>query len=178
MTKPKLATTWLDGCSGCHMSLLDMDEKLIDLAAACDIVYSPLVDIKEFPEGVDVTLVEGAVSSEHDLHKIQTIRQRTKILVALGDCGVTSNVPAMRNAFSVDSVLKRGYSENGATGAPPKCNGALPVLLPKARPIHEVVKVDLYIPGCPPSAATIHYAVSELLAGRIPDMGSETRFGA
>jgi NAD-reducing hydrogenase small subunit len=93
MSKARIATVWLDGCSGCHMSFLDMDERLLDIAASADLVYSPLVDAKEFPENVDVTLVEGAVSSEEDLHKIKHIRERTKILVSLGDCAVTANVP-------------------------------------------------------------------------------------
>ena len=170
-TRPKIATCWLDGCSGCHMSILDMDEKIIDIASQCDIVYSPLVDTKEFPEGVDVTLVEGAVSSEEDLHKIRKIRGRTKLLVCLGDCGVTGNVPSMRNAFTPAAMLRRGYGDK-----PPK--SGVPRLLPKARPIHEVVKVDLFIPGCPPSSDTIHFAISELLAGRIPDLSARTRFGA
>ena len=105
MNKMKLATVWLDGCSGCHMSFLDMDERLIELAGKVDLVYSPLVDNKEFPPDVDITLVEGAVSSEEDLHKIQAIRQRTKTLISLGDCAVTANVPAMRNPFTVQSSL-------------------------------------------------------------------------
>ncbi len=74
MDKKRLATVWLDGCSGCHMSFLDMDERLLALATRVDLVYSPLVDAKEFPENVDLTLVEGAVSSEEDLHKIQIVR--------------------------------------------------------------------------------------------------------
>src|SRR5512141_1194070 len=91
MTKKKIATVWLDGCSGCHMSFLDIDERLVDLADKIDIVYSPLVDIKEFPPEVDVALVEGAVSSEDDLERIHNIRKHAKILVALGDCAVTGN---------------------------------------------------------------------------------------
>ena len=97
MSKKRIATVWLDGCSGCHMSFLDMDERLLAIAGAADLVYSPLVDAKEFPENVDVTLVEGAVSSEEDLHKIKLVRERTKILISLGDCAVTANVPGMRN---------------------------------------------------------------------------------
>ena len=85
MSKKKLATVWLDGCSGCHMSFLDMDERLIELAGKIDLVYSPLVDTKEFPTDVDIALIEGAVSSEEDLHKIQMIRDRTKTLVSFGD---------------------------------------------------------------------------------------------
>lgn len=168
--KPRIATCWLDGCSGCHMSLLDMDEKIIDIAARCDIVYSPLIDVKEFPQNVDVTLVEGAVSSEEDLHKIRKIRGRTRLLVALGDCSINGNVPSMRNAFTTAAVLRRGYGEKSPTAG-------VPALLSKARPIHEVVKVDLFIPGCPPAASTIHFALGELLAGRIPDLSSVTRFG-
>ena len=110
--KVRLATVWLDGCSGCHMSLLDIDERLIELAKQARVVWGPLVDHKEFPEDVDVTLVEGAVSSEEDLHRIRLVRARTKVLVSLGDCAVTGNVPAMRNKFGADAVLKRAYLEN------------------------------------------------------------------
>ena len=109
MKKVKVATVWLDGCSGCHMSLLDMDAAIIQLARKIDIVYGPLVDAQEFPEDVDVTLVEGAVSSQDDLAKIQKIRARTQLLISLGDCAVTGNVPAMRNKFGADAVLRRAY---------------------------------------------------------------------
>lgn len=177
MSKKKLATVWLDGCSGCHMSFLDLDERLIELAGKVDLVYSPLVDNKEFPPDVDLTLVEGAVSSEEDLHKIKTIRGRTKVLVSLGECAVTANVPAMRNPFTVDSVYDRAYRET-ATLAPGTPNEVIPRLLPYARPVHEVVAVDVYIPGCPPSADVIFYALSELLEGRQPELMSKTRFGA
>lgn len=177
MSKKKLATVWLDGCSGCHMSFLDMDERLIELAGKVDLVYSPLVDNKEFPPDVDLTLVEGAVSSEEDLHKIKAIRQRTKILISLGDCAVTANVPGMRNPFPLRSIYQRAYHETATldAGTP---NEVVPRLLPYARPVHEVVSVDVYVPGCPPSADTIYYAVSELLEGRQPELSSRTRFGA
>jgi NAD-reducing hydrogenase small subunit len=175
--KKKLATVWLDGCSGCHMSFLDMDERLIELAGKVDLVYSPLVDTKEFPPDVDLTLVEGAVSSEEDLHKIQTIRARTKTLVSLGDCAVTANVPAMRNPFTVQSVYDRAYRETATLNAGTPYQ-VIPRLLPYARPVHEVVKVDVYIPGCPPSADVIYYALTELLEGRQPELSSKTRFGA
>jgi NAD-reducing hydrogenase small subunit len=177
MTKKKLATVWLDGCSGCHMSFLDMDERLIELAGKIDLVYSPLVDAKEFPPDVDITLVEGAVSSDEDLHKIQKIRRHTKLLVSLGDCAVTANVPAMRNPFPVQAVYDRAYREN-VTLAPGTPHEVIPRLLPYARPVHEVVTVDVYVPGCPPSAEVIYYALTELLEGREPDLSSRTRFGA
>jgi NAD-reducing hydrogenase small subunit len=177
MIKKKLATVWLDGFSGCHMSFLDMDERLIELAGKVDLVYSPLVDTKEYPRDVDIALIEGAVSSEEDLHKIRLIRGRTKTLVSFGDCAVTANVPAMRNPFTVQSVYDRAYRET-ATLEPQTPSEAIPRLLPYARPVHEIVPVDVYIPGCPPSADVIYYALTELLDGRQPELSSKTRFGA
>jgi NAD-reducing hydrogenase small subunit len=175
--KKRLATVWLDGCSGCHMSFLDLDERLIELAEKVDLVYSPLVDIKEFPADVDIALIEGAVSSEEDLHKIQMIRKKTRTLVSLGDCSVTANVPGMRNPFGVKAVCDRAYTEN-VTLNPGTPTQVIPKLLPYARPVHEVVNVDVFIPGCPPSADTIYYALSELLEGRQPELSTRTRFGA
>ena len=159
MSRKRLATVWLDGCSGCHMSFLDIDERLLVLAESADLVYSPLVDAKVFPEDVDLTLVEGAVSSEEDLHKIQMVRQRTKTLVSLGDCAITANVPGMRNPFSTKSVYDRAYIEN-VTLDPGIPDQVVPRLLPQARPIHEFVPVDVFVPGCPPSADTIFYFVN------------------
>ena len=177
MKKLRLATAWLDGCSGCHMSALDMDERWIELAGLVDLVYSPLVDAKEYPENVDVVLVEGAVSSEEDLEKIQKIRERTKILVSLGDCAVTANVPSMRNRFPVAEVEHRAYIENAQLNQQVP-RQVIPALLPKSRPVHEFVDVDVFVPGCPPSAETIHFVLMELLAGRMPDLAAKTRFGA
>ena len=177
MSKIRLATVWLDGCSGCHMSFLDIDERLIALAQKVDLVYSPLVDAKIFPEEVDVTLVEGAVSSEEDLHKIKMVRKHTKTLVSLGDCAVTANVPGMRNPFGVKAVYDRAYREN-VTLEPGVTNEVIPPLLPQSRPVHEVVPVDIFVPGCPPSADTIFYVLTELLEGRTPELSSRTRFGA
>jgi NAD-reducing hydrogenase small subunit len=176
MPKVRLATVWLDGCSGCHMSFLDMDERLIALAEQIDLVYSPLVDAKEFPSGVDVTLVEGAVSSEEDDRRIRLIRDRTHILVSLGDCAVTANVPSLRNPLGVEAIMHRAYIEN-VTLQPQIPQEGLPPLLPRVRPVHAVVTVDVFIPGCPPSADTIYFAMGELLAGRLTDFGSGVRFG-
>ncbi len=178
MSKVTLATTWLDGCSGCHMSLLDIDERLIDIADRIDVVYSPLVDMKEYPAQVDVAIVEGAISSEEDLHKIKMIRSRTKILVSLGDCAVSGNIPTMRNKFSREELLDVAYIES-ATENPLHPDQVIPPLLPKAVPIHEVVPVDVFVQGCPPSADTIFYTIAELLDGRIPaDLTKRTRPGA
>jgi NAD-reducing hydrogenase small subunit len=177
MSKIRMATTWLDGCSGCHMSLLDMDEQLIDIASKIDIVYSPLVDAKAIPEAIDVVLVEGAVSSDADAEKLLLLRARSAILVSLGDCAVSANVPGMRNRFPLAEVLKRGYADNAALNAQiPRED--LPCLLDKARPLHEFVPVDVFLPGCPPPADAIFYMLHEVLAGRIPDLSDKSRFGA
>jgi NAD-reducing hydrogenase small subunit len=159
------------------MSFLDLDERLLAVAEKADLVYSPLVDFKEFPPDVDITLVEGAVSSEEDLHKIKSIRERTKTLVSLGDCAVTANVPGMRNPFYTPDVYHRAYFEN-ATLDPAVPKEVVPPLLPFARPVHEIVPVDVFVPGCPPSADVIFSAVSELLDGKQPNLSVKTRFGA
>jgi NAD-reducing hydrogenase small subunit len=176
MKKVKLATVWLDGCSGCHMSLLDMDAGVISLAGKVDIVYGPLVDAQEFPDGVDVTLVEGAVSSIEDMHKIQQIRQRTNVLISLGDCAVTSNVPSMRNSIPVSKLLQRVYVEGADEGKVIPTEG-VPSLLKHARPVHEFVKVDMYLPGCPPPAKAILGVVTDLLEGRKPGVNQKVKFG-
>jgi len=175
MSKVKLATIWLDGCAGCHMSLLDLDEGILAVAQKADLVYGPLVDAQEFPEGVDVTLVEGAVSSQEDVARLRTVRARTRVLVALGDCSITGNVPSMRNTVPVQQILQRIYVE-GADSSPVIPSAGVPPLLPQARPLHEFVKVDLHLPGCPPSPKAILAVVGELLEGRLT-RPAEVKFG-
>ncbi|HET9518636.1 MAG TPA: hypothetical protein VFO77_13020 [Actinoplanes sp.] len=174
--RPTLATTWMDGCSGCHMSFLDLDERLIELGTQVELVYSPLVDFKDYPDHVDVCLVEGAISSEEDLHRIKLIRERTTTLISFGDCAVTTNVPGMRNAIGVAPILKRGYADN-VTLNPSVPTDVVPALLPVVQPVHQVVKVDHFLPGCPPSADLIWSFLQDLLAGRTPDVAGRARFG-
>ena len=177
MTKLKLATVWLDGCSGCHMSFLDMDERLLELAEIVDLVYSPLVDAKQFPDEVDIALVEGAVASVDDEKKIRKVRAHSKMLVAMGDCAITGNVSAMRNPIGPEAILERAYIEN-ATAQPQIPLIVVPRLLKVVRPIHEFVPVDVYLPGCPPSADTFHTALVALINGEPLDISALTRFGA
>jgi NAD-reducing hydrogenase small subunit len=177
MSKPTLATVWLDGCSGCHMSILDMDERLLDIAELVDIVYSPIVDTKIYPDYVDIALVEGAVASVDDEKKIKKIRAHTKLLVAMGDCAVAGNVPSMRNPIGPQAVLDRAYIENATLQQQIPCV-VVPQLLAKVRPIHEFVKVDVFLPGCPPSADTFHTALTALVTGAQLDIPALTRFGA
>jgi NAD-reducing hydrogenase small subunit len=176
MRKIKLATVWLDGCSGCHMSLLDLDAALIPIVRKADIVYGPLVDAQEFPDEVDVTLVEGAISTQEDVDKLQQIRQRTKTLVALGDCAVTGNVAGLRNTVPVKKLLQRIYVE-GADGNPCIPIDGLPQLLKFARPAHDFVKIDVCLPGCPPPAKTIAGFLNNLLEGRKPEANAKIKFG-
>ncbi|MDJ0735227.1 MAG: oxidoreductase [Nostocaceae cyanobacterium] len=173
MDKVKFATIWLAGCSGCHMSFLDLDEWLIDLAQMVDVVYSPVgSDIKEYPEGVDVVLVEGGIANEDNLELILKVRERSKFLISFGDCAITANVPAMRNMLGgAEPVLKRCYLELGDTSPQlPHEPGIVPELLPQVRPVHEVVNVDLYMPGCPPDADRIKAVLESLLKGEQPLM--------
>ena len=177
MSKLKLATAWLDGCSGCHMSFLDLDERLLTIAELVDVVYSPIVDTKEYPDEVDIALVEGAVASVDDEKKIQKIRAHTKLLVAMGDCAITGNVPAMRNPIGPEAILERAYIEN-ASAQQQIPSVIVPKLLRVVRPIHEFVKVDVFLPGCPPSADTFHAALTALVTGAPLDISALTRFGA
>ena len=177
MNKLKLATVWLDGCSGCHMSILDMDERLLTIAELVDIVYSPIVDTKEFPDQVDIALVEGAVASVDDEKKIKKIRAHSKLLVAMGDCAVAGNVPSMRNPIGPEAILNRAYIENASAQQQIPCV-VVPQLLRVVRPIHEFVKVDVFLPGCPPSADTFYTALTALVTGAPLDVPALTRFGA
>ncbi len=175
--KTRLATIWLSGCSGCHMSFLDQDELLMELSKKVQVVYSPIVDEKVFPENVDVTLIEGAVANEEQLNLLKEARARTKILVSLGDCAVTGNVPALRNAWGDSSqlALQRAYVENADVNK--QIPTDVPKLLERVRPLHEVVKVDYFVPGCPPPASIITYVLTELLAGRTPNMEGRSKYG-
>jgi NAD-reducing hydrogenase small subunit len=183
-TTPRLrmATVWLGGCSGCHMSFLDLDEFLIDLAGQIDLVYSPVIDVKEYPEDVDLCLIEGAVCNEDNLEILRKIRQRTKVLVSFGDCAVTGNVPAIRNQLGLasgENVLQRAYVE-GAQSNPtvPKEPGIVPALLERVMPVHEAVAVNFYLPGCPPPAERIKAVLTQVLTGaELKLEGAQLKFG-
>jgi len=165
MKKLKLATIWFDGCSGCHMSVLDMDGALIPILRKADIVYGPLVDAQEFPEDVDLTLVEGAISTQHDVECLQEVRAHSKMLVSLGDCAVTGNVAGLRNVVPVNKLLQRIYVEGADADAEVPHDG-LPQLAKLARPVQDFVKVDVCLPGCPPQAKLIAGLLNSVLEGR------------
>jgi len=158
------------------MSFLDLDERLIDLHQRVQLCASPITDYKDFPE-VDITLVEGAVANEDHLEQIRRIRERTRILVSFGDCAVAGNVTALRNLFSVEEVLDRAYRETATEVIGiPSGNSVIPALLDRVRPVHEVVIVDYFLQGCPPSAYDIHQLLMDLLDGKEPSL-DRRRFG-
>jgi NAD-reducing hydrogenase small subunit len=182
VSKPRVATVWLSGCAGCHMSFLDLDEWLFELAQAVDIVFSPIADVKEFPEGVDVTLVEGAVANADNLELLLQLRERSKLVIAFGDCAVHGNVSALRNPLGDPGALVAEAYRDAVTGLhghlPDPDNGIVPALLPRVMAAHEVVRIDAFIPGCPPSADRIRTAVEALLAGESPELApAQRRFG-
>lgn len=144
----RLATAWLSGCSGCHMSLLNLHQDLLEILAQYDLAYSPLMDIKEYPDCVDIALVEGAVGNEDNREMARIIRERTKIVISLGDCAVNGNVSALRNPLAQGEEVRCSY------GPPPE-NRSLARLLPQVMPLHQIIRVDAFIPGCPPDPAQI-----------------------
>ncbi|MGC8878946.1 MAG: NADP oxidoreductase [Anaerolineae bacterium] len=175
MPKPKVSTDWLAACAGCHMSLLDMDERIVKLAELVDIRATPITDLKEPDEsGVDVGILTGAVNTTTNEEVARRMRSRCKILVALGDCAVFGGVIAMRNFFKLEDALKRAYVETESTDAEGKVPADSELGVPtRVRAVKEVVKVDVCVPGCPPDADIIFYVLSELAQGRIPELRDE-----
>jgi NAD-reducing hydrogenase small subunit len=170
MSKPKISSDWMAGCAGCHMSLLDIDERIITIAELADLRATPITDLKEPDEdGVAVGILEGGVNNTANEEVARRMRSRCKILVALGDCAVFGGVPAMRNFFPMEEVLRRAYVETESTDD----EGKIPddpelAKMTKVRAVHEVVPVDIFVPGCPPDPDVIYYVLGELAQGRTP----------
>jgi NAD-reducing hydrogenase small subunit len=175
MGKPTVASDWLAGCSGCHMSLLDIDERILQIVELVDLRSTPITDFK-VPDvaGVTVGILEGGINNTYNEEVARRMRERSKILIALGDCAVFGGVPAMRNFFSLEDTLKRAYVETESTDA----SGLIPsdpeLCVPnRVRAVHEVVPVDIFLPGCPPEADAIFYVLSELAQGRMPELKND-----
>jgi NAD-reducing hydrogenase small subunit len=172
MGKPKISSDWMAGCAGCHMSLLDIDERIIKVAELADLRATPITDLKEpDAEGVDVGILEGGINNSANEEVAHRMRSRCKILVALGDCAVFGGVPAMRNFFTIEESLRRAYVETESTDSEGMIPSDPELAVPtKVRALEEVVPVDVFVPGCPPDADTIFYVLSELAQGRIPEI--------
>ncbi|SFM18158.1 NADP oxidoreductase [Nitrosomonas communis] len=169
--KLKLATTSLAGCFGCHMSFLDMDERIVELLEHIEFDRSPFTDIKQLGH-CDIGLIEGGVCNAENVHVLRTYRASCRILVAVGACAINGGVPAMRNHFSLQECLEEVYLKSPDMINPHIPNDPeLPLLLDKVYPVHEVVKVDYFLPGCPPSADTFYRFLSELIEGKEPQIG-------
>ena len=171
MGKVTLCTDWLDVCSGCHMSLLDIDERIVELVEHVQLLSSPITDLKHPPqEGCDLGILSGAVSNDHQEAVAKEMRERCKTLIAIGDCAVFGGICTMRNLFDTEEVLRRAYVETESTAPGQKAprSPEIAKLFPQVKAVNQVVKVDVHIPGCPPPAKAIWYAITELLAGRIP----------
>lgn len=175
MAKPKLATGRFAGCFGCHMSLLDIDERILDLVELIDFSKSPINDIKRFTEPVEIGIVEGGVSNEENVEFLRMFRENCGTLIAVGSCAITGGIPAMRNTVALRECLEEAYL-NGpsvAEGAAIPNDPELPILLDRIHPCHEVVKIDHFLPGCPPSADTLWAALTALLSGKEPELPYE-----
>ena len=175
MSKPKISSDWMAGCAGCHMSLLDMDERILKVAELADLRATPITDLKEPDEsGVDVGILEGGINNSSNEEVAHRMRSRCKTLVALGDCAVFGGVPALRNFFSLDEALRRAYVEAESNDE----DGLIPddpelAVMSRVRALSEVVPVDVFVPGCPPDADVIFHVLSELAQGRMPELKDE-----
>ena len=168
--KPRLATIALTGCFGCHMSLLDIDERILELAELVELDVSPFDDKKTFDQPVDVGFVEGGCSNEHNVKQLQEFRKQCRVLIAVGACAINGGVPAMRNTVSLRDCLEHVYLDGLSLDGPGviPIDAELPLLLARVYPSHEVVKIDYFLPGCPPSGDAIWGGLKALLTGHIP----------
>ncbi len=169
--KVTVASDWLAGCAGCHMSFLDIDERIVQLLEKVSLRATPITDLKHpDAQGVDVGILEGAVANSTTEAVARQMRQRCKVLIALGDCAVFGGVPALRNSVSTAAAMRRAYIETEST-----VDGEVPhhedlAVMQDVRAVDQVVPVDIYLPGCPPSADAIFYVLHELVEGRMPKL--------
>ena len=169
MSKPRVATTSLAGCFGCHMSLLDIDERILDLCELVDFDRSPINDIKHISQRCAVGLIEGGCANEENVEVLREFRRMCDVVISIGDCATMGGVPAMRNMVPLKECLEEAYihgpSVHNPSGEIPN-DEEIPLLLNKVYPAHEVVKIDYHLPGCPPPADTLWEALVALLSDK------------
>ncbi|HAK94490.1 MAG TPA: NADP oxidoreductase [Planctomycetes bacterium] len=169
MAKPKVATTSLAGCFGCHMSILDIDDRILKLIELVDFDKSPVNDIKKFTGRCLVGLIEGGCCNEENVRVLQDFRAHCDILISVGDCAIMGGIPAMRNTIPLKECLDEAYLNGPTVYNPTKTipnDEEIPLLLNRVYPAHEVVTIDYFLPGCPPPADTIWEALTALLSGK------------
>lgn len=168
MSKPVVATTSLAGCFGCHMSILDIDDRILDLIELIEFNKSPIDDIKEFTKQCDIGIIEGGCCNSENVHVLKDFRKNCKILISLGECAIMGGLPAMRNNIPIQECLQEAYLDGPSTvneeGILPN-DPEIPIILDKVYPCHEVVKIDYFLPGCPPRADLIWNALEALITG-------------
>jgi NAD-reducing hydrogenase small subunit len=177
MGKPIIATVSLAGCFGCHMSLLDIDERIIDLIELVEFNKSPINDIKKFTKKCDIGLIEGGLCNSENVHVLRDFRENCKILISVGECAIMGGLPALRNGIPVKECLVEAYL-NGPTVKDNEekiipSDEELPLILDRVYPCHEVVKIDYFLPGCPPRADLIYNALAALITGKEVDLPYE-----
>jgi NAD-reducing hydrogenase small subunit len=169
MTKPIIATASLAGCFGCHMSVLDIDERILPLIDLVEFNKSPIDDIKKFSKTCDIGLIEGGCCNSENVETLRDFRKHCKVLISVGECAIMGGLPAMRNGIPVKDCLEEAYL-NGPTVDPADRgipnDPELPIILDRVYPLHEIVKIDAYLPGCPPSADLIWKALTSLIEGK------------
>ena len=167
VAKPRVATTSLAGCFGCHMSLLDIDDRILALAELVDFDKSPINDFKEIQEQCAIGLIEGGCCNEENVHVLRDFRKQCDILISVGDCATMGGIPAMRNFVPLEECLREAYVDGPTVYNPSgeiPASEDIPLLLDRVYPAHEVVKIDYHLPGCPPSADTLWAALTALLS--------------
>ena len=173
MAKPKIATASLAGCFGCHMSLLDIDERILELVKLIEFDKSPIDDKKEFDGPVEVGLIEGGCCNEENVRVLKDFREHCKVLISVGDCATMGGIPAMRNNIPLSECFDEAYRDGptvyNPSGQLPN-DPEIPLLLDRVYMCHEVVKIDYHLPGCPPPADTLWEALTALLGGKEVDL--------
>ncbi|MCI5223351.1 MAG: NADP oxidoreductase [Candidatus Electrothrix sp. AR4] len=178
MSKPVIATASLAGCFGCHMSFLDMDERIFDLIELIQLEKTPLNDIKDFTRACDIGLIEGGCCTSEHIHTLREFRSCCGVLVAVGECAIMGGLPAMRNNIPIQECLEEAYLNSPSTTVanPEKVlpnDDELPMLLDKVYPCHEIVRMDYFLPGCPPRADLICATLNALLSGQEAELPYE-----